>query len=56
MTWFLVVTALINGQVYNADKVGFTTQAQCLQVAKQLEQHPLFKQYGAKASCEHESH
>lgn len=52
MTWVLVITALVNGQVYNASRVTYKTKIECLKVLKQVEQHPLFKQYSGKASCE----
>jgi hypothetical protein len=52
MTWVLIVTALVNGQVLHADKTSFKTKGECLTVLKLLEQNELFKAYNAKAICE----
>jgi hypothetical protein len=52
MTWVLIITVLVNGQVMQADRTTYKTQKECLYVLKLVEAHPLFKQYGAKASCE----
>jgi hypothetical protein len=52
MTWVLLITAIVNGQVIYPDKVKFATKEACLQVLHQVEQHPTFKAYSGKASCE----
>jgi hypothetical protein len=52
MKWLLIVTAVVNGQPYRTDPVPFPSKEECLHVLKIVEQHPQFKQYGAKASCE----
>jgi hypothetical protein len=52
MTWVLVITALVNGQVIHADKVRYPTKEACMEVLKQAEQHPMFKAYNAKGACE----
>jgi hypothetical protein len=52
MTWVLLITVLVNGQVLHPDKATFKTKADCMEVLKVVEQHPLFKQYGGKAVCE----
>ena len=52
MTWILVITALVNGQVVQADRTTYKTEAECRRVLDVVKAHPLFKQFGAKASCE----
>lgn len=52
MHWVLIVTALVNGQPFHTEPTPFPTKEACLQALHQAEQHPLYKQYNAKASCE----
>jgi hypothetical protein len=52
MTWILVITVLVNGQVMHPDKATFKTRQACIDARKVVEQHPLFKQYEGKAVCE----
>jgi hypothetical protein len=52
MSWVLIITALVNGQLVQADRSTYKTKEECLHVLKIVEEHPLFKQYGGKAVCE----
>ena len=52
MKWLLIVTAMVGGQPIHTDPVPYKTKEACLSILKQVEQHPMFKQYKARASCE----